>query len=76
MDICDRTELDRVFSAYKPNTVMHLAAESRVDCSFDGPSTFIETNIVGICTLLEASRQYWIRSRKKESFCFRHISTD
>jgi dTDP-glucose 4,6-dehydratase len=78
VDICDRTELDRVFAAHKPDAVMHLAAESHVDRSIDGPSTFIETNIVGTYTLLEASRQYWIglEAEQKESFRFHHISTD
>jgi dTDP-glucose 4,6-dehydratase len=59
VDICDRTELDRVFCLYQPDIVMHLAAESHVDRSIDGPAAFIETNIVGTYTLLEAARTYW-----------------
>jgi dTDP-glucose 4,6-dehydratase len=56
VDICDRAELDRFFVSYQPDTVMHLAAESHVDRSIDGPAAFIETNIVGTYTLLEAAR--------------------
>lgn len=59
VDICDRQALDRVFAAFQPDAVMHLAAESHVDRSIDGPAAFIETNIVGTYTLLEAARQYW-----------------
>jgi len=78
VDICDRAELDRVFVQYQPDVVMHLAAESHVDRSIDGPSEFIETNIVGTYTLLEATRQYWQRlsGDKKSDFRFHHISTD
>lgn len=78
VDICNRNELDRVFSEHKPDAVMHLAAESHVDRSIDGPSTFIETNIVGTYTLLEATRAYWNRlpESDKASFRFHHISTD
>ena len=78
VDICNRTELDRVFSEYKPDAVMHLAAESHVDRSIDGPAVFIETNIVGTYTLLEATRQYWLTldDLKKMEFRFHHISTD
>jgi len=78
VDICNRPELDRIFSEYKPDAVMHLAAESHVDRSIDGPATFIETNIVGTYTLLEATRQYWLTlsEDKKQSFRFHHISTD
>src|SRR3546814_18409701 len=60
LDICDRAALDRVFSQHRPQAVMHLAAESHVDRSIDGPAAFIETNIVGTYTLLEAARQYWM----------------
>jgi len=78
VDICDRTELDRVFAQHKPDAVMHLAAESHVDRSIDGPAAFIETNIVGTYTLLEATRQYWLTlvEESKQSFRFHHISTD
>lgn len=78
VDICDRAQLDRVFSQYQPDAVMHLAAESHVDRSITGPSDFIQTNIVGTYTLLEAARQYWIQmdSAAKSRFRFHHISTD
>ncbi|SEV88867.1 dTDP-glucose 4,6-dehydratase [Aliiroseovarius sediminilitoris] len=76
VDICDRTELDRVFSEHQPDAVMHLAAESHVDRSIDGPSDFIETNISGTFNMLEAARAYWVDKGKPESFRFHHISTD
>jgi len=78
IDICDRTELDNIFNKYKPDVVMHLAAESHVDRSIDGPAAFIETNIVGTYTLLEAARHYWdkLNLPKKSAFKFHHISTD
>ncbi|MEA3259783.1 MAG: dTDP-glucose 4,6-dehydratase [Pseudomonadota bacterium] len=78
LDICDRASLERVFSEHKPDVVMHLAAESHVDRSIDGPADFIETNIVGTYTLLEATRQYWqaLGGDKKANFRFHHISTD
>lgn len=78
VNICDRQELDRVFTKHKPDAVMHLAAESHVDRSIDGPAAFIETNIVGTYTLLEATRQYWnkLDDKAKLSFRFHHISTD
>ena len=78
VDICDRASLDRVFQHYQPDCVMHLAAESHVDRSIDGPAAFIETNIVGTYTLLEAARAYWndLTSEKKSAFRFHHISTD
>lgn len=78
VDICNRAELDRVFSEHQPDAVMHLAAESHVDRSIDGPAAFIETNIVGTYTLLEAARNYWnqLDSEKKPAFRFHHISTD
>lgn len=77
-DICNRTELDRILQQYQPDIIMHLAAESHVDRSIDGPAEFIETNIVGTYTLLEAARQYWnaLDGTKKLSFRFHHISTD
>lgn len=78
VDICDRAELDRVFSHHQPDIVMHLAAESHVDRSIDGPAAFIETNIVGTYTLLEATRAYWngLKDDPKSAFRFHHISTD
>lgn len=78
VDICNRVELDRVFRIHQPDSVMHLAAESHVDRSIDGPAEFIETNIVGTYTLLEAARQYWVQLEpiKKMLFRFHHISTD
>ncbi|HIF9430769.1 TPA: dTDP-glucose 4,6-dehydratase [Photobacterium damselae] len=78
VDICDREELDRVFTQHQPNAVMHLAAESHVDRSIDGPAAFIETNIIGTYTMLEAVRQYWnqLDEVRKSAFRFHHISTD
>ena len=78
VDICNRLELERVFTTHQPDIVMHLAAESHVDRSIDGPSAFIETNIIGTYTLLEATRQYWQKlvGNKKSAFRLHHISTD
>lgn len=78
VDICNRTELDRVFKQHQPDAVMHLAAESHVDRSIDGPAEFIQTNIVGTYTLLEAARAYWnaLAAERKSAFRFHHISTD
>lgn len=78
VDICDSIALDAVFNEFKPNAVMHLAAESHVDRSIDGPSDFIQTNIVGTYQLLEATRRYWsdLSSGLKDTFRFHHISTD
>ena len=78
VDICDRAELDRVFAEHQPDAVMHLAAESHVDRSIDGPAAFIETNIVGTYTILEATRAYWnqLDATRKSAFRFHHISTD
>ncbi len=78
VDICDRNALDALFSKYQPDAVMHLAAESHVDRSIDGPAAFIETNVVGTYTLLEAARQYWntLETEAKQAFRFHHISTD
>ncbi|WP_017221007.1 dTDP-glucose 4,6-dehydratase [Moritella dasanensis] len=77
-DICDRTSLDLIFAEHQPDLVMHLAAESHVDRSIDGPAEFIETNIIGTYTMLEAARQYWnqLASSRKDAFRFHHISTD
>lgn len=76
VDIRNRPELDRVFTLHKPDAVMHLAAESHVDRSIDGPAEFIETNLIGTFHLLEAARAYWTAAGKPESFRFHHISTD
>lgn len=78
VDICDGEALARLFATHTPDAVMHLAAESHVDRSITGPAAFIETNIVGTYTLLEAARQYWaqLESDKKNAFRFHHISTD
>jgi dTDP-glucose 4,6-dehydratase len=75
-DIRDRTALDRVFATHLPSAVMHLAAESHVDRSIDGPGAFIDTNVTGTYTLLEAARAYWVAAGKPEAFRFHHISTD
>ncbi len=76
VDIRDREGLDRVFAQHKPDAVMHLAAESHVDRSIDGPGDFIETNITGTFNMLEAARKYWIEAGKPKDFRFHHISTD
>ena len=75
-DIRNRDVLDDIFNKQKPDVVMHLAAESHVDRSIDGPKEFIETNIVGTFNLLEASRAYWGAHGRPETFRFHHISTD
>ncbi|MHC5168835.1 dTDP-glucose 4,6-dehydratase [Acinetobacter johnsonii] len=77
-DICDQVELEKLFKEFQPDAVMHLAAESHVDRSIDGPAAFIQTNIVGTYSLLEAARKYWLSLTltAKEAFRFHHISTD
>ena len=75
-DIRDRAAMDAALSDFKPDAVMHLAAESHVDRSIDGPGTFIETNITGTYTLLEATRAWWAGQGKPDAFRFHHISTD
>lgn len=75
-DICDRAALDKVFADHAPDAVMHLAAESHVDRSIDGPGAFIQTNVTGTYTLLEAARAYWQGQGRPEGFRFHHISTD
>ncbi|MEO1152683.1 MAG: dTDP-glucose 4,6-dehydratase [Pseudomonadota bacterium] len=75
-DICDRAALDRILAAHAPDAIMHLAAESHVDRSIDGPGTFIETNVTGTFTLLEAARAYWTTAGQPEDFRFHHVSTD
>jgi dTDP-glucose 4,6-dehydratase len=78
VDICNKESLTSIFRQFQPDIVMHLAAESHVDRSIDGPGDFIETNIVGTYTLLEVVRAYWIQllPDKKSKFRFHHISTD
>jgi len=77
-DICDRAALDAAFAAFQPDAVLHLAAESHVDRSIDGPAAFIQTNVVGTYTLLEAARAYWSAQppARRAAFRFLHISTD
>ena len=77
-DICDHAAVEQLFSDFQPDIVMHLAAESHVDRSIDGPAAFITTNIVGTYTLLEVARKYWqnLAEGKKSKFKFHHISTD
>jgi len=78
IDICDQKTLEKAFLEFQPDVVMHLAAESHVDRSIDGPSDFIQTNIIGTYTLLETARNYWqsLPEEKRSSFRFHHISTD
>jgi dTDP-glucose 4,6-dehydratase len=78
VDICNLAELEDVFTRYKPDAVMHLAAETHVDRSIDGPAAFIKSNIIGTYSLLEAARQYWLTLDKqpKLDFRFHHVSTD
>jgi len=78
IDICDAAELERCFRQHKPNAVMHLAAESHVDRSIDGPAAFIQTNITGTYNLLEVARSYWMNLDYKawDNFRFLHVSTD
>lgn len=78
VDICDANEIKRVFHQYQPDAVMHLAAESHVDRSIDGPGNFIQSNIVGTYILLEEARYYWsnLDFKKQDDFRFHHVSTD
>lgn len=77
-DICDRSFIDNVFDDFAPEAVIHLAAESHVDRSINGPAEFIHTNLVGTYTLLEAARCYWVRlgPAQRRAFRFLHVSTD
>lgn len=75
-DIRDRASLDRIFAQHAPDAVMHLAAESHVDRSIDGPAAFIDTNVTGTFNLLEAARAWWSAQGKPADFRFHHISTD
>jgi dTDP-glucose 4,6-dehydratase len=78
IDICNAQEVERIFHEHQPDGIMHLAAESHVDRSIDGPAAFVQTNIVGTYTLLEAARSYWnaLPDARKSAFRFHHISTD
>jgi dTDP-glucose 4,6-dehydratase len=78
VDICDEQKISDIFSEFQPDGIMHLAAESHVDRSIDGPGEFIQTNIVGTANLLQASLAYWkdLDAESKSSFRFHHISTD
>lgn len=78
VDVCDANELKRVFAECQPDIVMHLAAESHVDRSIDGPDEFIQTNIIGTYKMLEVARAYWstLSENRKQAFRFHHISTD
>ncbi|SIQ70956.1 dTDP-glucose 4,6-dehydratase [Paracoccus thiocyanatus] len=75
-DIRDRAALDRILARHRPDAIMHLAAESHVDRSIDGPGAFIETNVTGTYNLLEAARAWWSAEGRPERFRFHHISTD
>ena len=77
-DICAKNDMDRIFANFKPTHIMHLAAESHVDRSIDGPGEFIQTNIIGTYVLLEAARKYYsiLPDEEKNAFRFHHISTD
>jgi dTDP-glucose 4,6-dehydratase len=78
VDICNGNEIKRIFEQYQPDLVVHLAAESHVDRSIDGPDEFVQTNIVGTYVLLEQARAYWsnLVGDKKDDFRFHHVSTD
>jgi len=78
VDICDRESLKRVFAEHQPDAVVHLAAESHVDRSIDGPSVFVQTNVVGTCTLLEVALDYYrkLEGERRARFRFHHVSTD
>ncbi|MEM9129106.1 MAG: dTDP-glucose 4,6-dehydratase [Pseudomonadota bacterium] len=75
-DICDRSAMTQIFKDHQPDAVMHLAAESHVDRSIDGPGAFIQTNVTGTYSLLEAARDYWKGRDRFSEFRFHHISTD
>jgi dTDP-glucose 4,6-dehydratase len=78
IDICDKVKIKNLFKNYKPNAIMHLAAESHVDRSIDEPSDFLSTNVIGTYTLLEEARSYWnnLNGANKNNFRFLHVSTD
>ena len=78
VDICNPKSVTLIMNSFQPDIIMHLAAESHVERSIDGPSAFIQTNIIGTYNMLECSRSYWesLSSDKRNDFCFHHISTD
>src|SRR4051812_24294776 len=78
VDLCDADEVGRVFAEHRPDTVMHLAAESHVDRSIDGPGEFIKTNVLGTFNLLQAARAHWegLEGGARDRFRFHHVSTD
>ena len=78
VDICDAHEVDRLFREHRPDVLMHLAAETHVDRSIDGPAVFIQTNVLGTYALLENARSYWgsLTPEARSTFRFHHISTD
>lgn len=77
-DICDSEQISRILREYRPDAIMHLAAESHVDRSIDGPAAFMQTNIIGTYTLLEEARRYWseLADSTRDRFRFHHVSTD
>ena len=75
-DICDQEAMDAAFAEFKPDTIFHLAAESHVDRSIDGPGEFVRTNVVGTATLLQSALKYWKALPDRDAFVFQHISTD
>jgi len=75
-DICDEKSIRQIFTEYKPNGILHLAAESHVDRSIIGPKDFIQTNIVGTYNLLECAREYYTQMENRAEFKFVHVSTD
>ena len=77
-DICDQEKMDAAFAGFRPDAIFHLAAESHVDRSIDGPGEFVRTNVVGTATLLQSAMSYWrtLDGAAKEAFRFQHISTD
>src|SRR5215475_9530602 len=78
VNICSAGEVQRIFNSYQPTAVLHIAAETHVDRSIDDPLAFVETNVLGTATLLEAARRYWraLPPAKKGRFRFHHVSTD
>ena len=78
VDICDRNLIDQAFTTFKPDAIVHLAAESHVDRSVDSPGTFVKTNVDGTYVMLEAARSYWssLSPERRASFRFLHVSTD
>ena len=75
-DICDQSAVAEILNTHAPDRIMHLAAESHVDRSIDGPATFVRTNLLGTFTLLEEARSYWVSNGRSDDFRFHHVSTD